>query len=203
MSEAAIQVDGVGKRFRLQSAGTRSLKAFALQTLMPGRARANDFWALRDVSFSVAKGETLGLIGANGAGKSTLLALLAGTKLPTTGTIRTAGTISSLLELGAGFHPDLTGRENVFLAGAVMGLTRRQMADRFDAIVAFSGIADFIDQPVKHYSSGMYVRLGFSVAVEVDPDVLLIDEFWRWATSAFNGAASTRCGNSATPAKRC
>lgn len=135
-----------------------------------------DFWALKDVSFSVPKGETLGIIGANGAGKSTLLSLLAGTKVPTTGTISSQGTISSLLELGAGFHPDLTGRENVFLCGAIMGLSRRQMRDRFDDIVSFAGLDEFIDQPVKHYSSGMYVRLGFAVAVEVDPDILLIDE---------------------------
>jgi ABC-type polysaccharide/polyol phosphate transport system ATPase subunit len=118
----------------------------------------------------------LGIIGANGAGKSTLLSLLTGTILPTHGHIRTEGQMSSLLELGAGFHPDLSGRENVFLYGAIMGLSRKQMQERFDAIVAFAGLHDFIDQPVKHYSSGMYVRLGFAVAVEVNPDILLIDE---------------------------
>jgi len=132
--------------------------------------------ALDDVSFSVPEGETLGIIGANGAGKSTLLSLLTGTIQPTGGRIETHGTISSLLELGAGFHPDLTGRENVFLYGAIMGLSRKQMTGRFDAIVDFAGLSDFIDQPVKHYSSGMYVRLGFAVAVEVSPDILLIDE---------------------------
>jgi ABC-type polysaccharide/polyol phosphate transport system ATPase subunit len=131
---------------------------------------------LKDVSFSVGKGETLGIIGSNGAGKSTLLSLVAGTMATSEGTIETRGTISSLLELGAGFHPDLTGRENIFLYGAIMGLSREKMRERFDAIVEFSGITDFIDQPVKHYSSGMYVRLGFAVAVEVDPDILLIDE---------------------------
>jgi len=176
MSEAAISVQGVGKRFRLRAGGTRTLKSSVLDLLRPGGRRGRGFWALQDVSFSVPAGETLGLIGANGAGKSTLLSLLAGTKVPTCGSIETQGTISSLLELGAGFHPDLTGRENVFLSGAIMGIPRAKMRERFEAIVDFAGIRDFIDQPVKHYSSGMYVRLGFAVAVEVDPDILLIDE---------------------------
>jgi ABC-type polysaccharide/polyol phosphate transport system ATPase subunit len=177
MGTAAIQVEGVSKCYPMRG-GKRTLKQAVLDTVRPGdgRRQGREFWALRDIEFAVAPGETLGMIGANGAGKSTLLALLAGTKRPTTGRITTHGTISSLLELGAGFHPDLTGRENVFLAGAVMGLTRKTMQTRFDAIIAFAGIEEFIDQPVKHYSSGMYVRLGFAVAVEVDPDILLIDE---------------------------
>jgi ABC-type polysaccharide/polyol phosphate transport system ATPase subunit len=132
--------------------------------------------ALDDISFSVYPGETLGIIGANGAGKSTLLSLLTGTIMPTSGRLQTHGQMSSLLELGAGFQPDLSGRENVFLYGAIMGLSKSQMQERFDAIVDFAGLHDFIDQPVKHYSSGLYVRLGFAVAVEVDPDILLIDE---------------------------
>jgi ABC-type polysaccharide/polyol phosphate transport system ATPase subunit len=140
------------------------------------RQQHREFWALRGVSFDVNKGETLGIIGSNGAGKSTLLSLLAGTKFPTEGKVSVQGTVASLLELGAGFHPELTGRENVMLYGAVMGLRRRQIEQRFDAIVEFAELQDFIDQPVKHYSSGMYVRLGFSVAIEVDPDILLIDE---------------------------
>ena len=115
------------------------------------------------------------IVGQNGAGKSTLLSLLAGTKVPTSGTVNTEGKISALLELGAGFHPDLTGRENVYLAGAIMGLSHAHMRKRMDAIIEFSELQDFIDEPVKHYSSGMYVRLGFAVAVEVDPDILLID----------------------------
>jgi len=173
-SEPAIRVEGLGKRFRLRHSGGRSLKAAALDLL--GRNRSNTFWALRDANFAVSSGETLGIIGSNGAGKSTLLSLLAGTKTPTEGHVQTRGTVSSLLELGAGFHPDLTGRENVFLAGAVMGVPQRVMQERFDAVVDFAGISSFIDQPVRHYSSGMYVRLGFAVAVEVDPDILLIDE---------------------------
>lgn len=176
MSENAITVEGVGKSFRLHRSGTRTVKSMALDLFRGPGAGRKDFWALKDISFKVPRGETLGIIGANGAGKSTLLSLLAGTKVPTTGTIQAEGTISSLLELGAGFHPDLTGRENVFLCGAIMGLTRKQMKERFDAIVSFASLDEFIDQPVKHYSSGMYVRLGFAVAVEVDPDILLIDE---------------------------
>lgn len=175
-SDRAITVERMGKRFRLRRSGTRTVKSAALELLRRQADGPDVFWALRDIDFSVGRGETLGIVGANGAGKSTLLALLAGTKTPTTGTIRTRGTVSSLLELGAGFHPELTGRENVFLAGAIMGLTRRQMRERFDSIVEFAGLNRFIDQPVKHYSSGMYVRLGFAVAVEVDPDILLIDE---------------------------
>lgn len=176
VSDRVIVVEQMGKRFRLHRSGTRTVKSAVLDLVRRRGAGRNAFWALQDIDFSVGRGETLGIVGANGAGKSTLLSLLAGTKVPTTGTIRTTGTISSLLELGAGFHPDLTGRENVYLAGAIMGLSRRQMRERFEAIVAFAGLQDFIDQPVKHYSSGMYVRLGFAVAVEVDPDILLIDE---------------------------
>jgi ABC-type polysaccharide/polyol phosphate transport system ATPase subunit len=184
-SDIAIQVEGVGKRFRLRHAGTRTLKSVVLDVFRRGDRTARDLWALKDIGFTVARGKTLGLIGANGAGKSTLLALLAGTLEPTEGRIVMKGTISSLLELGAGFHPDLTGRENVFLAGAIMGLTRNQMKKRFDAIVEFADIGRFIDQPVKHYSSGMYVRLGFAVAVEVDPDILLVDEVLAVGDSVF------------------
>ncbi len=177
MDTDKIIVKNMSKKFRLRNSGSQSLKASIIDMLMPNKRRKKkDFWALRDINFTVKSGETLGIIGANGAGKSTLLSLLAGTKIPTSGSIETRGTISSLLELGAGFHPELTGRENVYLSGAIMGLSRQQMNDRFDAIVEFAGIEKFIDQPVKHYSSGMYVRLGFAVAVEVDPDILLIDE---------------------------
>jgi ABC-type polysaccharide/polyol phosphate transport system ATPase subunit len=184
MSESpVIEVKNVSKVYRL-TGGTRSLKSLALDVLSKNR-RVRELKALDDVSFSVNKGETLGIIGANGAGKSTLLALLTGTIQPTTGHIQTRGQMSSLLELGAGFHPDLTGRENVFLYGAIMGLSRRQMQERFDAIVEFAGLKDFIDQPVKHYSSGMYVRLGFAVAVEVNPEILLIDEVLAVGDAAF------------------
>jgi ABC-type polysaccharide/polyol phosphate transport system ATPase subunit len=131
---------------------------------------------MKDVSFSVRKGETLGVIGANGAGKSTMLSLICGTMEPTSGSIEASGKISALLELGAGFHPDLSGRENIYLYGSIMGLSKSEIARKFDRIVEFAELSEYIDQPVKHYSSGMYVRLGFSVAVEVDPEILLIDE---------------------------
>lgn len=173
MTTPAITVDHVSKHFHL-AAGTRSLKTAVLDLVRRRPPRL--FTALNDVSFSVQRGETLGLIGANGAGKSTLLAIIAQTMSPSTGSVRTNGVVSSLLELGAGFHPDLTGRENVFLYGAIMGISRETMRQRFEAIVEFAGLAEFIDQPVRFYSSGMYVRLGFAVAVQVDPDVLLIDE---------------------------
>lgn len=185
MSDIAIQVEGVSKRFRLRGAGGRTLKSMVMDMLRRDDAAARDLWALKDITFNVERGSTLGLIGANGAGKSTLLALLAGTMMPSSGRIKTTGTMSSLLELGAGFHPDLTGRENVFLAGAIMGLSREQMNNRFDAIVNFADIGRFIDQPVKHYSSGMYVRLGFAVAVEVDPDILLVDEVLAVGDASF------------------
>ena len=180
-----IVVEGMGKKYRLRHGRARTLKATLLDYLRFKGRGSRDFWALRGIDFSVGRGETLGIIGANGAGKSTLLALLAGTKTPTEGAVRTSGTISSLLELGAGFHPELTGRENIFLAGAIMGLPRGKMRERFQAIVDFAGIAEFIDQPVKHYSSGMFVRLGFAVAVEVDPDILLIDEVLAVGDAAF------------------
>ena len=168
----AIDVSHVTKRFRLTGGG--SLKTLVVDRLRGRRPR--EFTALDDITLQVRRGETVGLIGHNGAGKSTLLSIIARTMAPTAGDVRTEGSLSSLLELGAGFHPDLTGRENVMLYGAIMGLPRETMRRRFDAIVDFAGLREFIDQPVRFYSSGMYVRLGFSVAVEVDPDILLVDE---------------------------
>jgi ABC-type polysaccharide/polyol phosphate transport system ATPase subunit len=179
----AIKVENVSKVYRLAGA-SQSLKQKALECLRR-RTAPKTLKAIDEVSFSVNRGETLGIIGANGAGKSTLLSLLTKTIFPTHGTIETQGQVSSLLELGAGFHPDLSGRENVFLYGAIMGIPRDRMMERFDAIVEFAGLKEFIDQPVKHYSSGMYVRLGFAVAVEVDPDILLIDEVLAVGDAAF------------------
>lgn len=179
----AIRVRDVSKRYVLRGGGKRTLKSAFLDAVMLRGKRT--FQALNGVSFTVRRGETLGIIGSNGAGKSTLLGILAGTKVQTSGTVEVNGTVCSMLELGAGFHPDLTGRENVFLYGAVMGLSRRQMEERFDAIVDFAEIREFIDQPVKHYSSGMYVRLGFAVAVEVNPDILLIDEVLAVGDASF------------------
>jgi ABC-type polysaccharide/polyol phosphate transport system ATPase subunit len=186
----AIVVEKLGKRFLLRKERDRTLKGTLLGVLrgggvLRGRGVRNDLWALRDVNFAVRRGETFGVIGANGAGKSTLLGVLAGTIRPTEGRARVAGRISSLLELGAGFHPELTGRENVYLNGSILGLPRASIEAKFDDIVRFAGLAEFIDSPVKHYSSGMYVRLGFSVAVEVDPDVLLVDEVLAVGDEAF------------------
>jgi ABC-2 type transport system ATP-binding protein len=168
-----ITVDHVSKRFRLYHERNQSLKASVLRG---GRARFEEFWALDDVSFEVPEGSTFGLIGENGSGKSTLLKCIARILRPDKGSISARGKLSALLELGAGFHPELSGRENVYLNGSILGLSKKQLDERFDEIVAFAGIEHFIDTPVKNYSSGMYVRLGFSVAINVDPDLLLIDE---------------------------
>jgi ABC-type polysaccharide/polyol phosphate transport system ATPase subunit len=169
----AIEVRGVGKCFQIYRRPSDRLK----QALTRWRKKYyREFWAVRDVSLTVRRGETLGIIGRNGSGKSTLLQMIAGTLSPTTGTIRAHGRLSALLELGSGFNPEFTGRENVFLAGSIRGFTRKQTASLFDRIVEFADIGDFIDQPVKTYSSGMYVRLAFAVAAQVRPDILIVDE---------------------------
>jgi len=169
----AIAVEGVSKRFRWHGDRRDSLK----ERVFRGKPQhVKEFWALRDVSLEIPAGTTFGLIGHNGSGKSTLLKLLAGIHRPTSGSIITRGRISALLELGAGFHGELTGRENIYLNGAILGLSHKQIDAAVDAIVDFSGIEEFIDVPVKVYSSGMYVRLGFSIAVTVDPEILIVDE---------------------------
>jgi ABC-type polysaccharide/polyol phosphate transport system ATPase subunit len=176
----AIRFEHVSKYYRLGVAqgSLRDLFASVVRRRSRGdsSATAEDLWALQDVSFEVAPGQILGLVGANGAGKSTILKLLSRITRPTRGNLAVAGRVSALIELGAGFHPDLTGRENAFLSGAILGLTRREIDERLASIIDFSELGQFIDTPVKRYSSGMYVRLGFAVAVHVDPDVLLIDE---------------------------
>ncbi|HMY70563.1 MAG TPA: ABC transporter ATP-binding protein [Blastocatellia bacterium] len=149
------------------------------------RRRKQEFWALRDVSFTVARGEALGIIGHNGAGKSTILKLLSGITTPTTGQISIQGRLAALIEVGSGFHPELTGRENVFLNGSILGMRRREIAEKLDSIIDFAGVRDFIDVPVKRYSSGMYVRLGFSIAAHLDPDILLLDEVLAVGDAAF------------------
>lgn len=148
----------------------------------PGREQ---FWALRDVSFDVPQGRTVGIIGNNGSGKSTALKIMTGIIRPTSGSARVNGRVSALLELGAGFHPDLTGRENVFLNGTILGMRQSEMRGRFDEIVEFSGLSQFIDMPVKHYSSGMYMRLAFAVATSVEPDILLVDEVLAVGDTSF------------------
>lgn len=173
MSDPVITVEGVSKKFRLYDERNQSLKAALMRKK---RARYTEFWALKDVSFDVEEGQTVALIGENGSGKSTLLKCLARILTPDAGRITARGKMSSLLELGAGFHQELSGRENVFLNGSLLGIPVKQMKAKFDEIVDFAGIEPFIDVPVKNYSSGMYVRLGFSIAINVDPEILLIDE---------------------------
>jgi ABC-2 type transport system ATP-binding protein len=172
-SVPAVRVENVSKRYRMYHERNQSLKA----AFMRGRrAGFDEFWALRDVSFDVPRGSTFGIIGENGSGKSTMLKCIAKILQPTEGRIVANGSIAALLELGSGFHPELSGRENVYLNGSILGLRRTDVDARFDEIVDFAGVRQFIDQPVKNYSSGMYVRLGFSVAINVDPDILLVDE---------------------------
>lgn len=173
MTDVAIAAEGVSKRFKIYHERNQSIKQAVLRR---GRGVYEEFWALRDVSLEIPTACTYGLIGENGSGKSTLLKCLAKILVPDEGRVRSVGSMSALLELGAGFHPELSGRENVFLNGAILGINSKELNAKFDEIVAFSGIERFIDTPVKNYSSGMYVRLGFSVAINVSPDILLVDE---------------------------
>ncbi|WNB86311.1 ABC transporter ATP-binding protein [Cellulomonas sp. ATA003] len=172
-SPTVVRVQGVSKRFVI-----RKEKSLKERVVNFGRSNLHkeDFWALRDIDLDITSGSTVGLIGPNGSGKSTLLKTIGGILQPTSGTVHLRGRLAALLELGAGFHPDLTGRENVYLNAAILGLSQAQTDKHFDAIVDFSGIERFIDTQVKFYSSGMYVRLAFAVAVHVDPDILLVDE---------------------------
>ncbi len=184
----AIRVEGLTKLYRRASPGDhlRTLKsAFLDRSLIRGLRPEEAISALRCVDFEVARGEAFGVIGGNGSGKSTLLKVVAGILRPSSGTIAVDGRVAALIELGAGFHPEITGRENIYFNGSILGLRRRQIEERFEDIVAFSGLEDFIDEPVKNYSSGMYVRLGFAVAVHTDPDVLLVDEVLSVGDEAF------------------
>jgi ABC-2 type transport system ATP-binding protein/lipopolysaccharide transport system ATP-binding protein len=173
VSDYAISVEGLSKRFWLQAEQRTSLK----ERLVRGRGiRGREFWAVRDATFTVPKGSTFGIVGHNGSGKSTTLKVLAGIYRPTSGTVSVRGRVSALLELGAGFNPELTGRDNIRLNGAILGLSKRQINAAMDEIIEFSGLEEFIDSPVKVYSSGMYVRLGFAIAVSIEPEILVIDE---------------------------
>lgn len=172
-SDVAVRVSGVSKCYHLYDRRSDRLK----QMLLRGRKSFyREFWALRDISFEIRRGESVALVGRNGSGKSTLLQLICGTLNPTTGSVEASGRVAALLELGSGFNPDFSGRENVFLNGAILGLSRREIAERYDEIVAFADIGDFLEQPVKTYSSGMLVRLAFSVAINSSPEVLVVDE---------------------------
>ena len=182
MTNTALRLDGVYKKFRKGELydSLRDLIPALGKRLLHGPSRdalsTREFWALQDVSFDVARGEAFGIIGSNGAGKSTILKLLSGIMPPTKGTVQVRGRLSALIEVSAGFHPDLTGRENIYLNGTILGMTRAEIRQRFDSIVAFSELEDFLDTPVKRYSSGMFARLGFSVAVHVEPEILIVDE---------------------------
>jgi len=191
-SQTVIQFQHVSKRYNLGMTRTSLPTAVyqwgksLLQPSKNGERRQKQYlWAIKDVSFDLQRGESLALIGPNGAGKTTILKLLAGITTPTSGNININGKLSALIELGAGFHPDLSGRENIFLNGAILGLTRAEIQRKFDEIVAFSELEKFIDTPVKRYSSGMAVRLGFAVAASIDPDILLVDEVLAVGDAAF------------------
>ena len=191
MSNSIIEIKNLGKKYNIvhQRGGYVALRDVMMNVLkspfsflkskakqVVGIETKEEFWALKNINLEIQRGEVVGIIGANGAGKSTLLKILSQITPPTTGEIRINGTVSSLLEVGTGFHPELTGRENIFLNGAILGMTRDEMAKKFDKIVEFAGIEKFLDTPVKYYSSGMYVRLAFSVAAHLEPDILIIDE---------------------------
>ncbi len=174
-SNIILEAKNVSMKFNLNSEKVYDLKEFVIRAIK-GKLHYEEFWALKDVSFELIRGESLGIIGLNGAGKSTLLRLIAGVQKPTSGSIRAYGTIAPLIELGAGFDPELTARDNIYLNGAFLGFNRKMMDKRLDEIVEFSELQEFIDVPLKNYSSGMQARLGFAIATLIKPDLLIVDE---------------------------
>jgi ABC-type polysaccharide/polyol phosphate transport system ATPase subunit len=189
MHNYAIRVNGITKKFRVHIEKNNTLKE---KILYAGRNRFREFIALRDVSLDVVRGSTVGLLGVNGSGKSTLLKIMSRILYPDSGNVEVNGRVSSLLELGAGFHPDFSGRENIFMNGALLGLSKREIGLKLDEIIDFSELGDFIDEPVRSYSSGMYMRLAFSVAVAVNPEILLIDEILAVGDAAFQAKCMSR-----------
>jgi ABC-type polysaccharide/polyol phosphate transport system ATPase subunit len=188
-----IKFDRVSKRYQIrQERGRTDTNGSIAGRLQKLRLRSEDFWALSDVSFEVERGEALGIIGHNGAGKSTILKLLSRITSPTSGEIRIKGRLSALIEVGSGFHPELTGRENVYLSGSILGMRRREITEKLESIIDFAGVRQFIDTPVKRYSSGMYVRLGFSIAAHLHPDILLLDEVLAVGDAAFQSKCLKR-----------
>jgi lipopolysaccharide transport system ATP-binding protein len=210
MNDVVIRVENLGKRYRigeraayltlrdtLARAVTAPLRSFRSSSPSLRMSEASAIWALKDVSFEVHRGEVIGIIGSNGAGKSTLLKILSRVTKPTLGHAQICGRLGSLLDVGTGFHPELTGRENTYMNGAILGMSKRDIAQKFDEIVAFAGIERFIDTPVKYYSSGMYVRLAFSVAAHLEPEILLVDEVLAVGDVAFQRKCLGRMDNAA------
>jgi len=189
-----LTFDRVSKKYKIYADPSEEQSRSSLLSKLRSRFRnhSQEFWALRDVSFTVERGEALGIIGLNGAGKSTILKLLYNITTPSKGEIRICGKLSALIEVSSGFHPELTGRENVYLNGSLLGMTRREIRNKLDSIVDFSGVGGFIDSPVKRYSSGMYLRLGFSIAAHLDPDILLLDEVLAVGDAAFQAKCIKR-----------
>ncbi len=186
MSSKMIIVNNLSKKFSKVKSQTAEFPTLRDQLLQFGRrSHYEEFWALRDLNFEVAPGKVLGVIGANGAGKSTLFKIISQITKPTQGQVILNGRVSSLLEVGTGFHPELSGRENIFLNGAILGMRQNEIRVHFEEIVAFAGVADFIDQPVKHYSSGMYMRLAFSIAAHLTSEIMIIDEVLAVGDTAF------------------
>jgi lipopolysaccharide transport system ATP-binding protein len=196
MSRPVIRVENLGKKFVLRHQAGKGSRYVALRDVLASKAKAlfqknradatrEEFWALKDVSFEIQQGEAVGIIGRNGAGKSTLLKILSRITRPTRGRIEIESRMASLLEVGTGFHPELTGRENIFLNGAILGMGRAEITKKFDEIVAFAEVEKFLDTPVKHYSSGMYMRLAFAIAAHLDPDILIVDEVLAVGDAAF------------------
>src|SRR6202046_1026470 len=201
MSDIVIAVEHLGKKYSIQHQQTRSNYKTLRETITqsarppttgwtrrrdsPKPAKREDFWALRDVSFELERGKVLGIIGRNGAGKSTLLKILSRITEPSSGRVTLRGRVASLLEVGTGFHPELTGREDIYLNGAILGMSRVEIKRKFDEIVAFAEVEKFLDTPVKHYSSGMYVRLAFAVAAHLEPEILIVDEVLAVGDSEF------------------